>query len=70
MAIHIGCGSWRDKEYVGLLFPKGVPENRRLSHYAKWFDRIELNATYHAIPPAAQMAGWLAQTGPDFFFDV
>ena len=70
MAIHIGCGSWRDKEYVGLLFPKGVPETQRLSHYAKWFDRIELNATYHAIPSAAQMAGWLAQTGPDFFFDV
>lgn len=70
MAIHIGCGSWRDKEYVGLLFPKSVPETQRLSHYAKWFDRVELNATYHSIQPRERIAEWVKQTPASFFFDV
>lgn len=70
MAIHIGCGSWRDDAYVGLLFPKSVPEKQRLSHYAKWFERIELNVTYRAIQSRERIAGWVAQTPPGFRFDV
>jgi len=70
MAIHIGCGSWRDKDYVGLLFPKSVPETQRLSHYAKFFDRVELNATYHTFQPRDRIADWVNQTPPGFFFDV
>ncbi len=70
MAIHIGCGSWRDKDYVGLLFPKSVPETQRLSHYAKFFDRVELNATYHTFQPRERIADWVNQTPPGFFFDV
>lgn len=70
MAIHIGCGSWADRDYVGLLFAKSVPDKLRLSHYAAWFDRVELNVTYHAIQPRERIASWVEQTPPDFFFDV
>lgn len=70
MAIHIGCGSWRDNAYVGLLFPKSVPEKQRLAHYTKWFDRLELNVTYRAIQSRERIAGWVAQTPPGFQFDV
>ena len=69
MAIHIGCGSWRDPEYVGLLYPKGLPEKDRLRTYAQWFDRVELNNTYHSTPTPPAMAGWVAQTPPGFIFD-
>jgi len=70
MAIRIGCGSWADKDYVGLLFPKSLPEKSRLAAYGEWFDRVELNTTYHAIPPRERIAGWVAQTPPGFLFDV
>jgi uncharacterized protein YecE (DUF72 family) len=70
MAIRIGCGSWADKEYEGLLYPKKTPSAERPGHYAKHFERIELNASYHSIPSAATMAGWASQTPDGFFFDV
>ena len=70
MAIHIGCGSWRDDAYVDVLFPKKLPKERRLEFYAKWFDRVELNATYHALPKLEYVKGWEAQTPDGFIFDV
>jgi hypothetical protein len=30
MAIRVGCGSWGDQEYVGLLYPPGLPAAKRL----------------------------------------
>jgi uncharacterized protein YecE (DUF72 family) len=69
MAIHIGCGSWADAKYVRLLYPKGSPANQRLHLYAQWFDRIELNNTYHNTPTPYQVAEWTAQTPADFIFD-
>ncbi len=70
MAIHIGCGSWRDDEYVGVLYPKGFPPKQRLRGYSQWFDRVELNASYHSLPTPEMMAGWAGQTSKGFFFDV
>jgi len=69
MAIHIGCGSWADASYVGVLYPKKSPANRRLALYAQWFDRLEFNASYHRTPSARQMEEWAAQTPPGFIFD-
>jgi uncharacterized protein YecE (DUF72 family) len=70
MSIRIGCGSWADDEYVGLLFPKSLPKTERLRAYTQWFDRIELNATYHLLPSRSRIAGWSAQTPAGFKFDV
>ena len=69
MAIHIGCGSWADASYVGLLYPKGSAAKTRLHLYAQWFDRIELNASYHNTPTARQVSDWASQTSPGFIFD-
>lgn len=70
MAIRIGCGSWADDEYVGLLYPQGTPAADRLRVYAQKFDRVELNATYYATPRRETVAGWVKQTPPGFLFDV
>lgn len=69
MAIHIGCGSWADAKYVGVLYPKGSPSNGRLRLYTQSFDRIELNASYHNTPTARQVADWASQTPDGFIFD-
>lgn len=69
MAIRIGCGSWADAEYVGVLYPKGLPPAERLRTYASRFPRVELNNTYYTTPSAAQMKGWADQTPKDFQFD-
>ncbi len=69
MAIHIGCGSWADAAYVGVLYPKKSPAGQRLHVYSQWFDRVELNASYYRTPSAKQMQEWATQTPSGFVFD-
>src|SRR5687768_12563757 len=67
--ISVGIGSWTDKEYKGLLYPKGLPDNERLTTLATWFDHVEVNSSYHRLPPLAFVANWVKQTPADFVFD-
>ncbi|MEO7413168.1 MAG: DUF72 domain-containing protein [Opitutaceae bacterium] len=67
--ISVGIGSWTDKEYKGLLYPKGTPDNERLKTYATWFDHVEVNSSYHRIPPIAFVENWAKQTPANFIFD-
>jgi uncharacterized protein YecE (DUF72 family) len=67
--VSVGIGSWTDQEYKGLLYPKGLPDNERLKTYATWFDHVEVNSSYHRIPPLAFVENWVKQTPADFVFD-
>ena len=70
MAIRIGCGSWADAEYAGLLYPPGFPPDLRLCGYAMWFDYVEVNATLYALPKKETVLKWIEQTPPGFLFDI
>lgn len=70
MAIHVGCGSWADAEYTGILYPTGLPASQRLREYARWFDHVEVNSSYYATPKAHVVEGWLEQTPPLFTFNL
>ena len=70
MSIHVACGSWADDEYVGVLYPEKLPPKQRLNGYARWFDHVEVNSTYYAIPQRSTVEGWIAQTPPSFTFNV
>jgi uncharacterized protein YecE (DUF72 family) len=67
--LSVAIGSWTDKEYKGLLYPKGLPDNERLKTYATWFDHVEVNSSYHRVPPLAFVENWAKQTPADFVFD-
>jgi uncharacterized protein YecE (DUF72 family) len=67
--ISVGIGSWTDQEYKGLLYPKGLPDNERLKTYATWFHHVEVNSSYHRVPPVAFVENWVKQTPADFVFD-
>lgn len=70
MAIRVGCGSWTDDAYVGVLYPPKLPKKDRLSLYAQWFERVEVNSSYYALPKRDVVAGWVKQTPEGFLFDV
>jgi uncharacterized protein YecE (DUF72 family) len=55
---------------MGLLYPKAFPPELRLCGYAMWFDHVEVNATYYALPRREAVENWLAQTPADFLFDI
>src|SRR4051812_40291608 len=67
--ISVAIGSWTDKEYKILLYPKGLPDNERLKMFATHFDHVEVNSSYHRVPPVAFVENWVKQTPPNFVFD-
>ena len=70
MAIRVGCGSWADPEYAGLLYPPGFPPDMRLSGYATWFDHVEVNSSYYATPRRETVTNWIKNTPASFLFDI
>jgi uncharacterized protein YecE (DUF72 family) len=70
MAIRIGCGSWSDSEYRGVLYPRGLPPGDRLHAYSRIFDHVEVNSTFYGAPKPAAIAQWIAATPAGFLFDI
>lgn len=70
MAIRIGCGSWNDKSYARLFGRGDATGETALQAYARWFERVELNVTYHSLQPRERIADWVGQTPAGFQFDV
>ena len=69
-AIRIGCSGWNYAHWRERVYPKGLPASRWLEHYATLFDTVEVNATFYRLPTQKAVAGWVAQTPPDFLFSI
>jgi uncharacterized protein YecE (DUF72 family) len=68
--IEFACGSWSDEEYIGVLYPKGLPAADRLKHYATHFNSVEVNSSYYKTPRREAVDGWVRQTPPGFTFNI
>src|ERR1041384_1874687 len=42
----------------------------RLRYYAQYFDTVEVNSAYYAIPDARNTLRWTERTPPGFIFNV
>jgi uncharacterized protein YecE (DUF72 family) len=71
--IRIGVSSWADAALIesGAFYPrKSMSAEARLRHYARFFDTVEVNSSYYAIPDARHVARWAERTPPGFVFNV
>lgn len=48
------------------FYPDKLPQKKFLSHYATQLNAVEINYTFHRLPSASTMNGWLTETPPDF----
>src|ERR1035441_8046341 len=70
--IRVGTASWTDRTLIesGWYPPgTGTPE-KRLRFYASQFPRVEVDATYYALPAERTAAMWAARTPDGFVFNV
>ena len=65
-ALRLGTSSFSSKDWVGPFYPARTPPAAFLSHYARHFDTVEVDATYYAIPKPSVVDGWGTKT-PDGF---
>lgn len=68
--IKIGTSGFSYPDWVGPVYPAGLPERQRLAYYARQFTTVEINMTYYRAPDAATVAGWIHKTPAGFSFSV
>ena len=72
-AVRVGICAWADEALLesGAFYPrKSMTPEARLRYYARFFDTVEINSSYYAIPAARNVARWAERTPPGFVFNV
>ncbi|TSC53378.1 MAG: hypothetical protein LiPW16_410, partial [Microgenomates group bacterium LiPW_16] len=68
--VFIGTSGWQYFHWKGKFYPQDLPQRQWLSFYAKYFDTVEVNATfYHQMRPAT-FGNWRQTVGPNFTFAI
>jgi uncharacterized protein YecE (DUF72 family) len=60
--IRVGPAGWAYEDWNGIVYPKPRPRGfDPLTHLARWFDTVEVNATFYRPASAATAEKWLAR---------
>ncbi|MEM1109845.1 MAG: DUF72 domain-containing protein [Planctomycetota bacterium] len=69
-SIRLGTIGFVYKDWAGVFYREGLKPERRLENYARQFNTLEIDTTFHAIPPRDRVRNWAAATPDDFTFSV
>jgi len=70
-SIRIGCSGWNyDHWRNGVFYPPRCPARKWLEFYARYFDTVEINATFYRLPRREAVANWVTRSPPGFLFAV
>ena len=58
------------EDWTGVFYPPKVKAERRIELYARQFNTVEIDTTFHAIPPRDRVRRWAEVTPPAFMFSV
>jgi uncharacterized protein YecE (DUF72 family) len=73
LVIHVGPAGWSYADWDGRVYPISRPEGfHPLAFLARFFDCIEINSSFYAMPRAEHAAHWveLVAARPEFRFLV
>ena len=68
MNVYVGTSGWSYKEWRGTFYPRKLPADAMLRHYASRFDTVEVNNSFYRIPRESVLAAWAAQVPAGFRF--
>ena len=66
----VGTASWSDPGFVEHWYPPKLPAGDRLAWYAQYFEMVEVNSTFYAVPDARLVERWCRSTPNEFIFDL
>jgi uncharacterized protein YecE (DUF72 family) len=70
MAIHIGTSGWSYGHWEHVLYPPGLPAQRRLGEYVQRFETVELNSSFYRWPRSFAFASWRRRLPDGFLMSV
>lgn len=68
--LRVGTSGWNYKHWRGIFYPKDLREKEWFNFYAKYFDTVEINATFYRVPPDKTFINWNRKAPPGFLFAV
>jgi len=68
--IFLGTSGFSYKDWVGPVYPEGMPERDWLPFYSSLFSTVELNVTFYRLPSTRNIDAWIRKTPADFRFTV
>jgi len=69
----VGTASWLDQALIasGRFYPRSaMSAEDRLRWYARFFDCVEVNSSFYALPSPRNAARWAERTPPGFLFHI
>ena len=66
----VGTIGFSYPEWRNVFYPRGVAAGDQLAYYAKGFDTVELDTTFHAVPSVHRVERWAEQVPDGFCFSV
>jgi uncharacterized protein YecE (DUF72 family) len=66
----IGTSGWEYPHWRGVFYPRDLPLERWLEHYADRFATVELNNSFYRLPEAATFAAWARRVPAGFVMAV
>jgi len=67
-SLAIGCSGFNYPHWRGSFYPWGMPQRVWLTHYASFFNSLELNVTFYRLPKPSTFEKWNLETPPGFVF--
>ncbi|RJP82694.1 MAG: DUF72 domain-containing protein [Candidatus Zixiibacteriota bacterium] len=68
--LHVGTSGWSYKHWKGVLYPDNLPAGHWFDYFARYFDTVEINATFYRLFPEATFAGWQRKAPEGFTYAV
>ncbi|MBC8109004.1 MAG: DUF72 domain-containing protein [Anaerolineae bacterium] len=66
--LRFGTMGFSYADWSGVFYPKSLKSTDYLSFYARHFTAVELDTTFHAVPPVDRVERWRDETPDDFRF--
>lgn len=66
--IYLGTCAWSCDDWRGSFYPEQLPQGRRLEFYAQYFNAVEVDSTFYAVPTSHTVEQWRERTPEGFRF--
>ncbi|MEO8451403.1 MAG: DUF72 domain-containing protein [Gemmatimonadota bacterium] len=70
MTFYVGTSGFAFKEWKGTFYPKELPDDELLAHYAGRLSSVEINNTFYRLPKESVVADWAIKVPETFRFAV
>lgn len=68
--IYLGCSGWYYDHWIGLFYPPDKDKSEWLGYYTKFFNTVEVNASFYRLPFPNMLKSWYRKTPQDFIFTL